>query len=213
MTYSLTRILAEVKLLDKKILDAIAGNRFADLRQTRAPNAVFSGKDGTKTANDIKAVYESVQKMVKNRATLKAALVKANAVTKLTIGGVEYTIAEAIEQKKTVESLTNLANTLRANWAAVTTKRDQLDAVTEMNVQKSLEVALGANKGTAKFDADSIKAISDPIREASKVEIIDPIGLTDEVGKLVIQIESFETEVDFALSEANAKTTVEVALL
>ena len=213
MTYSLTRILAEIKMLDKKIDDGIRQNRFVDLKQARANNALFSGKDLAKTSADISAAYESINKLIQNRALLKAALVRANATTNVVIANKTYTIAEAIEEKNTIQNLENLANTLRVQWTAVTVKRDQIDSATELNVQKALEVSLGANKGTQKFDADNVKAISDPIREASRVELIDPINLTDEVLKLTKKIEDFKTEVDFALSEANAKTTVEVDLL
>ena len=210
MNYSLTRILAELKLLDRKIIENTNTGIFVDLRQKKAPNTVVLKKSEDKATADIKADYESIQKLIANRTALKAALVKANAETTLTIAGKVYTIAEAIEEKTTIRNLEALLNNMRRQKIGVQASQTQMDDKTEASINALLTANLSSAKNTEKYTESTMKAIGDPLREENKVILIDPLGIDKEIETLSSRIDAFTTEVDFALSEINARTTVEV---
>jgi hypothetical protein len=60
--------------------------------------------------------------------------------------------------------------------------------------------------------ADKIAQLEKDYRELHEKEILDPIGIAEEIKKLEKEIKDFETEVDYVLSDSNASTFVEVDL-
>jgi|SRR6478609_4806595 len=210
--YSLTRILAELKLLDKKIMEKTATGVYLDLKQKKASNTSVLKKSEAAAVADIKSDFDSVNKFIKNRTALKAALVKANATTKVTIAGNEYTIAEAIEEKTTISNLNTLLMNLKRQKLMIQATQVQIDEKTEASINALITTQLGSAKNTEKYSAETITAISAPLRDENRVTLVDPINIDKEIETLSAKIDSFTTEVDFALSEVNARTVVEVNL-
>ncbi len=212
MTYTLTRILSMLKMLDKQISDKTRGTTFVDLKQKKANTTLFLKKPENVAASQIKADYESLNKLISNRTALKSALVKANAETRVSINGKSYSIAEAIEEKTTIANLKNLLNFLQQQKLMLVQQQTTIDEKTEATINALLTTNLSSAKNTEKYTAETIAAIATPLREENKVIVIDPIGIDKEIETLSARIDGFTSEVDFVLSEINAKTSVEVEL-
>lgn len=54
------------------------------------------------------------------------------------------------------------------------------------------------------------EAIAKPQREQKEASLIDPIKINDLIKSLEEEISLVETELDFTLSESNAKTEIEI---
>lgn len=209
---SIVRALTELKRLDARIDQAIRSGVFAGAAVGRGEKlrVVNSKKSTYDVTLEIRASFQKVSDLVSNRAKLKSAIVASNAVTKVTLGGKEMTVADAIDLKATLPSMKKLAAEVATQTnrvrAAVTQQNDRLEA--EINAQT--QALLGADK--AKQDAATLQMIDTTQRDMKEQSMIAEEFVKAQVDDLTAQIADIETELDFVLSESNALTTVEVDL-
>lgn len=202
-TISITRALAQVKALNDRI--------------TRATNTAFittltGGKHASGNANEdlsrqLSSNLQSVQALITQRAALKCAIIQSNAVSKVTINGKVMTVAEAIERKGSIQLEQVLLQQLRTQLAQAT------QAVERGNVQvnQRLDVMLqGIVTKDRKVDASEVAAISEPFLKGNQVSLLDPSDLQVQIEQLQASIDGFTLEVDYALSEVNATTKIEL---
>jgi hypothetical protein len=84
--------------------------------------------------------------------------------------------------------------------------KDQQESV-DVRLEKLLHSELGKD---VKTSPETITALTNSFRENNKVELVDPLDLSERTRELEEEIESFETNVDWVLSETNGKTLIEV---
>ena len=202
---SITEALVKLKTLGKRIESATNSIR---------PIALVTGKNsplGFKTIEEFetsaKAAFQSAQSLIKYRQTVKGAIVAANAVTNVTIGGKAITVAQAIERKNSIQYEKDLLRVLSQNYIVTLNKSVQTESDVQMRLQKLLEATFGKD---TKTKGDEVDNISKPFLEQNSPRLIDPLDLKNLIEKLEKDIDEFEGEVDFRLSEANAKTNIEV---
>ena len=201
---SLTRALAQIKCLNAKIQ-----------RATVAPFIALAvgGKPQNFTGNTqevevlLKSNLQSVQDLIEQRDKLKVAIVKSNAVTTLEVSGKKYTVAGAIEHKGSIEFMVALANQLQAQSRQAIQQVERANADVEKRLEQLTLAAAGKDR---KVDPDELAAIRDPFIKNNAATIIDPSKIQDVTAKLLEEIEEFKLNVDFALSESNAVTLIEV---
>ena len=201
---SVTQGLAELKLLDKRI------HKF---------NSVIWAAVSTKTVKvdeaELKKVaqseYQSYMALVKRRDTIKRAIVLSNAQTPITIGtGPKKwigTVAEAIEHKSSLTYKKGLLEMMKQNIAAVDAEYGRATTAVEKRLDALLSSELGKD---IKTNPETIAALTSSFMETNKVELIDPIDLKKMTKELEEDIDAFETNVDWTLSEANGKTMITV---
>ncbi|WP_278939153.1 hypothetical protein [Pseudomonas helleri] len=201
---SVTRALAQIKSLNAKIQ-----------RATVAPFIALAvgGKPQNFTGNAqevevlLRANLQSVQDLIEQRDKLKVAIVKSNAVTTLEVSGKKYTVAGAIEHKGSIEFMVALANQLQAQSRQAIQQVERANADVEKRLEQLTLAAAGKDR---KVDPDELAAIRDPFIKNNAATIIDPSKIQDVTAKLLEEIEEFKLNVDFALSESNAVTLIEV---
>jgi uncharacterized alpha-E superfamily protein len=200
-TISITQALAELKLLDKRIQKALDNVTWADVNTKSHP------VDAEKFAKNVRAEYQSFSDLVKRRDTIKRAVVKANAVTRVKIGTWEGTVAEAIEYKMSIHYKKRLLDVMRSQLLRAKDQfKDQQESV-DARLEKLLHSELGKD---VKTSPETITALTNSFRENNKVELVDPLDLSARALALEEDIEEFETNVDWVLSETNGKTLIEV---
>lgn len=206
---SVTRALASISKIEDKInkriynLDCIkiakgTGNN------CKIPGYIGSVEDFKKSVtND----YQGLQDLLAVRDELKAKIVKSNAETIVKIGHVSMTVAEAIERKRTICFKQELLNKLCAQH----TSAQLLLAKEEKSLEDKLENARAPYIQRDKApDAEQIKTVEAPIRMMNTPSVVDPLELASKIRSLEEEIEDFLSNVDFALSESNAKTEIEI---
>lgn len=200
--------LAELKMMDKRIEAA-----------TREPDWVVTNKhsntkiDGVEVKDwkeDVKSKYQKVLDLIARRDAIKRAVVNSNAVTKVTVAGVEYTVAEAIDRKNHgVEYLKDLVNRMNHCYVLAKSNADRMNGdALERRADEHVKIMLGNSdmKG-ATVEAQRVRK---EFIEAQTTDIIDPIGVLAEIEKMREEINSFLMNVDAALSVSNAVTKIVV---
>lgn len=202
------KALCELKTLDARIKKAIEGNVYAFAN--KHSNTKVSGLPIGDYCAEIKSAYKSATDLITRRDAIKRAVVLSNATTKVTVGGSEYTIAEAIEMKNhgilaRQTLLSKLRNdSIRARREADNNNGDMLEMRADEYIKN-----LYANADMKNL-SDEVKKMRADFMASQVMEIVDPIGISTEIERLETEINAFAVEVDAALSVSNALTEITV---
>lgn len=206
---SVTRALATLTKVEEKIQKRIeALNTIHIAKGTDAnrqiPGSIQSVEDFEKSAQ---ADFQGVQDLLTVRDDLKAKVVQSNAVTKVEIAGESMTVAQAIERKRTIVFKELLLGKLKSqyNHAQVRLNRDTQEFEAKLEAARAPYVQ--RDKAP---DAAQLAVVEAPVRSMGTPSIVDPLGLADRIRSLEAEIEDFKSNVDFVLSESNARTEVEI---
>lgn len=200
------KALAELKTLDDRINSEITGSIF--VKANRHNNMKIFGKSVEDFRADTTSSLRSVMALIERRNAMKRAVVLSNAVTKVEIGGVEYTVAEAIE----------INNHGMENWIDFRDfLRDQYSSVKRMVESENGEKLANACENYIQTMFGSKDKINNPdIEEARKMyidshsyDIVTGFNIEEIISVLTKKIDDFKAEIDSALSVSNALTIIE----
>lgn len=200
---SVTRALAECKALNDRIEKATRQAAFITIT---TGGKVVNGGELQTTGNTLKANLQSVQDLIARRQLVKGKIIRSNAVTNVTINGVEMSVAEAIERKGSIDKERTLLAVLTQQLSTVRTTIERNNVAMQGRIDTMLQAAVGKER---KATEEELEAISKPYTASNVTAALDPSGLEVVIAKLEADINGFLFEVDFALSEANAKTLIE----
>ena len=209
---SVTRALVELKRLDERISKAISGGQFVarTIGRDNHKKVVGSTASVTETEQKIQGSFDKVQSLIANREAMKSAIVMSNAKTMVTILGKTVSVAEAIELKSTVGFRTQYLNTMRQQ---LTSERNQVDKsaiLLDAEIETSLNTLYGAD--SKKIDAETLKSVSDVKKNQKEQALLDSGKIEDKMAAVEADILNLSSELDFVLSESNAKTVISVEL-
>lgn len=199
---SITQALAEIKLLGKRIQSALTDAEWIAVSTKTRPVDVERLK---KTAQ---ATEQSYLDLVKRRSLLKQAVVQSNATTVVKIGDWSGTVAEAIEKKISIEYQQELMRSMRSAYVRMTEEHKREQDAAQARLDKLLSSELGKDVRT---NPETIAALSATFKENNKVDLVDPLHLSERIKSLEAEIDSFTTNVDWVLSESNGRTMITVA--
>lgn len=209
-TISVTRALSEIKHIGDRINRAITNGRFiaVSIGEGNSKKVMGSGQTVTDIDGFIKSSFDSVKDLIERRKRLKSAIILSNSTTKVTIGGKEMSVAEAIELKSSIAFEKAFLHVLKSQYSEANSLHENARRELEKKIEAQLSNLTSGDKN--KLNEDSTKAVTDSIKNQFQPGLIDPISLREKIEKIEEQISTFEQEVDFALSESNAKTTISV---
>lgn len=200
-TMSITQGLAELKLLEKRLRTHLHNMRWVDV--STETNRVDKDK--------IKAVasseYQSYMDLVKRRDAIKRAIVLSNAKTPVKIDKWEGTVAEAIEHKSALSHKKELLDMMISHLQQKRTEFEEAQSKLDSRLERLLQSELGKD---VKTNPETLTTLTNTFRASNKVELVDPLDLASKIGELGEEISSFETNVDWVLSESNGKTLITV---
>lgn len=210
---TLTRALVEAKAIKVKLDRVLNGSYFVSITQGIDANkkiavSELSGKSVEEVTKEIKSTYQSAKDLIKRYNAIKRAIIQTNAATLIKVAGHEMTIAEAIERKNSISLDQRLLTTMRQNYNASVKAVETLENRLNETIDKSISQLYGSER--AKITDEQIKIVSDAKKRDFDPALLDPLKLSNEISELTSSIEDFLSEVDFALSEANAKTEIQV---
>ena len=197
---------AELKTLDDRINSEITGSVF--VRANRHNNMKIFGKTIPDFMADTESSYQSVKALINRRNAMKRAVVLSNAITKVEIGGVEYTVAEAIEMNNHgMENLVVLRNCLREQYSSV---KRMVEAENGDKLVKACENYIQATFGTKeKVNNPDIEMAQKVYMTNNTYDIVTGFDIEKVIKELTDRIDAFKAEVDSALSVSNALTVIE----
>jgi hypothetical protein len=198
---SISQALAELKLLRKRIQNAIQQSTLIVLKKKR------DLLDVGRFTVEAQASYQSYKDLLARYNTIKAAIVQSNAHTTVSIADVTYTVADAVERKKTIALEKDMLTRMQHQYEMV--QQEYTNHVTSENtrVERLIQTELGKD---SKTNVEVITQLSETFLAQNRAEIVDPLSLAKEITALNKNIEDFETKVDWVLSESNGKTTISV---
>lgn len=200
---SITRALSELKTLDARIQRLTESKWVAMAINKKVSNST----DQQDFCATVKATKQQLADLMERRNKIKCAIVQSNAVTKVTIGSTEYTVAEAIERKNTVQQEEALVHVLQNQLLKVNAEVEKHNMVANNQLNNLLGQMVSKEAAVAQ---ESIDALSASFREQNFAVLVDPLGIETLVKELQESISEFKMNVDFSLSEINAVTKITV---
>lgn len=203
MEYSITRALSELKVLEKKFYGGIDDLHLVAVKHgliLRRPYSSIKQEDFEKKA---KAGDQSIRAIEERIALIKKKIADVNSKTKVRIGSREMTIQEALIEKSTIIPLKEAR--LARYKKHLADARNQFDAAgmeNEEKIQRNIQ---------DRKDVITEKQAREEIESTRKVEMVDPLNLAAKIKELEDEITDFKGNVDFALSEKNSTTFIEIA--
>lgn len=203
---SIHRGLAELKLLDSRINRAIAEGIYCT--HNKRSNQKIQGMEIQDFKDKvIKSSFDKVEELIKRRQNIKSAIVKSNAMTDVEIAGNIMSVAEAIERKNSIEYDRDFLNKLKQQYSTALLNIERNNSTLTERADAQIN-ALYQNKDNV--DPSKIQSLKNDFIEENTFDLIDPISIKAKIDKLEKEIEEFEVEVDFKLSESNSLTMIEV---
>lgn len=200
-SWTITQALSELKTLDKRINRLIGEITY-----------VSYGTSNNQRKDDPvhKAVskFQQLRDLQKLRDNVKSAIVLSNANTHVQIGTQTYTVAEAIERKSSIAMNKHLLETMKRQRQSVSAQVDAENKQAAARLQRLLESQFG--KDNTKTDSSTLKQTEDVFWVNNRTNKIDPLNLDTQIERLQDEIDTFENNVDYALSESNSITRINV---
>lgn len=203
---TITRALVELGLLDKKIDSKIESVTFVAGKK-RSENKVNRNTTCEEFKANATSGLQSIKDLIERRKVIKSLIVESNATTKVKIGEKEYTVADAIERKGSIQYEEYLLQTLKNQYRQVNADVNKRNEAVDEKLDELLKVMAG--KDSKNIDKES-NDLAKNYRETNEYEVVDPIQIEKEIEQLENDIMEFKGEVDFVLSESNAISKIVV---
>lgn len=205
MKITITEALSQLKVLDSRINKEIQSqNPIAVCQVGKLPTG-FSSID--EFNSNAKSKSKSVLDLIKLRNSIKSEIVKSNALTEVTISGIVYTVAGAIERKNSI----NYEKELLIQYTSLYNKTLSNQETLTNTAQTKLDSLITATFGKdSKVDPENIKSISDQFWKQNEIKLCDPLKLLDVINTMSNNIEEFISNVDVQLTISNSTQFIEV---
>lgn len=207
-TMTVHKALCELKTLEGRIADKMTNEAFVFVN--KHANTKIKGVPLESVMKSAKDTFQSLTDLIKRRDAIKRAVVLSNASTKVTIGGKEYTVAEAIEFKNNgIPIRQRLMQTLQSELKGAQNDVERSNKDIDDRADKYVHGMFGGAVDLKNMTKE-IAEMRDKYIEAQTCEIIDCIDAEKVVRDLRDETDAFSVDVDSALSVSNAITTIEV---
>lgn len=203
------KALCELKVIGDRITKGL--NKMPFVVTNEHANAKIQGIPISEYTEQMQSAFQSVEDLIARRDAIKREVVKSNATTMVSIGGKEYTVAEAIEMKNHgMEYIKLLMGKMaseldRAKRTAEIANGQNLENRADGYIRNMYSTTDMKNL-TAEASAEREKFI-----KQHTTELVDPLKVSEKIAKLEKQYYEFTTEVDAALSVSNSITEIEVS--
>lgn len=200
------RALAELKVLDKRIVDQIAQATFCFAN--KHSNSKVGGVEIGVVMENMKDNFKSIKALINRRNAMKKAVAQSNAVTEVEIAGEKYRVAEAIEMKNHgMKNYKVLLDAINRNRACAQSDIDRYNGVSLE--KKADDYVIGLYGSKEKANGAEAEATRKAYVDANTYDFVDPLNIVEVQTSLETMIANFEAEVDAALSVSNAITEIE----
>ena len=200
---TITQGLAELKLLDARINKATHQDAWCFVETNAKATDEYKAQRG----DELKARWESLMALIKERGAIKSAIVASNAVTKVEIGSLTMTVAEAIDYKMAIAYERAICAKLYIDLSTATERADAMNARVQSRIDATMQNL--ASSGAQNI-AEAQKAIFENYMEKNGCQVVDPLNAKQRADELKARMDEFEKNVDIALSVSNATTIITI---
>jgi hypothetical protein len=207
MKISLTRVLIELKMLEKKIGQDYKKDFLGvfQAKDNRILDTSFNKEEFEKFA---KSNYQSLDDKIKRYEKLKFALIKANSENTIKIKDQEKSIAGWIAYKEKILPIkTSLLENLKFKMNKMINAIEENKSYIELRIEDMLNKNLGKDR---KADPQAYDTIAKPFIDQNIYKLADPANIKQKIEELTNEIDGLLIEINTSLSEANSKIEVEI---
>jgi len=198
--------LSELKMLEKRINKSIDGATFC--AANKKSNTKIGGVSIEEFKAKSKADLESCKDLICRYTAIKRAITMSNAITKVIVADVEYTVAEAIAMHNHgMFFKRELLNNISAEYISCKNGCDYNNQHLEDKVIKDVNNFFASD--TSENREEKIQKMIKERIEDGTYSIISGFDYIAEINALSKEIDEFESKVDAALSVSNATTVIE----
>jgi hypothetical protein len=197
---SISHALVELKLLKSRIKKSINIEYITVKTKIKTIDVAEFTKDAA-------AGLQSYRDLLNRYNIIRSKIVISNSTTRVNIGGYEYTVAEAVERKRSIEMENDMLNVLRAQYKKASTELETHQKSLQERLDKLLLQELGKD---SKTNVEVVDALTESFMKTNRAEVIDPLNLHAVINAMDKSIQTFESNVDWVLSESNGRTLIVV---
>lgn len=203
---SVHKALAELKIIDSRIYNAMRERSF--VVANKHSNAKINGIGVSEFCKQMESAYQKTTDLIKRRNAMKRAVVLSNAQTTVSVGGKDYTVAEAIDMKNHgMELLAELKSKMARDYETAQRTADAENRSLDTRADEHVKNLYSGSD--IKNPSEEMKKTRAEFMASQVVELVDPLKIKEEIEKISEEIDSFMVEVDAALSVSNAVTQIE----
>lgn len=207
---TVTRALSELGTIGDRIEKAIAGGKFIAVVKgdTNKPlDLAYPTLQDLNTA--MQSSFDTVESLIKRQTVLKTAVLLSNAQTKVIISNKEMTVAEAIQMKTVAEHQKHFLLTLKSQLTLAARLASDTNKDLEDRIERALAGIYAAGKEAP--SEEQRNNVAKPLKKEHEARIVSgKQDLSSYIRKLESDLSDFLSECDYALSEINCKTIIDV---
>lgn len=209
-TMSITRALTRVKTIEKQLSRLVESQFVVTLVKREVDNATDVFQDNV---NMTKSNFDQFNDLFAELNRIKAAVRKSNEVTKVTIGGEELSVADALVYKNTIVYRNNFLDRItRENRNAESrVEQSKITADNKFAAVRENFIKNAQGQDVNENYVNTVLIEEDRRLKAALVEVkVTGIKNVNEyIEAERKRIDTFIEEVDYVLSESNATTMIE----
>lgn len=207
-TMTIHRGLAEIKVLENRILKAISEAKFCAAAKQSMKK--LNGVPIEDYKKDAQSSLDSINDLIARHDAIKRAISESNAKTTVTINGVVYTVAEAIYMNQHgIDFKQRLLNMLDYQYSNSIANIETANArLSDRADDYTKSLASASEKSN--MDPEAIRDARDSYIERETMILIDGIDIKKIRDEIASKISKFKAEVDAVLSASNATTEITI---
>lgn len=200
--------LCEIKTLTDRIESKIEEASF--ITAIKSSDGKVKGTKANDWKKNEKALLDSIRTLINRKKAIKRAINQSNAQTKITVAGVEYTVAEAIYMKNEgIAEEQELVQKLKDNYKAAVDLMTRKNEEADRRAEEFAKSASG-NKDKDQSNSAEIEKVRRSFYDSQVYEIVDAVNTLETIKQLEEEIDAFISEIDSALSVSNATTLIQI---
>lgn len=207
-TLSVYEALIEISRLNDKIEKFNSSSTMPLFLACATESAKYiEGMEKEKYINLLKSNYDSCRHLISNLSEYKAKVALSNALTTITVGGKEYTIAEAIQRKQNIDTEIRFLRMIETQLKDVNTKITAKNNSVKAGLTEYLEKVKSETATPEEIDK-----LTNIYNEKNLFILVDPYGITGTIDEKRQELETFLSDVDTKITASNCSTMITVVL-
>lgn len=207
-TLSVYEALIEISRLNDKIEKFNSSSTMPLFLACATESAKYiEGMEKEKYINLLKSNYDSCRHLISNLSEYKAKVALSNALTTITVGGKEYTIAEAIQRKQNIDTEIRFLRMIETQLKDVNTKITAKNNSVKAGLTEYLEKVKSETATPEEIDK-----LTNIYNEKNLFILVDPYGITETIDEKRQELETFLSDVDTKITASNCSTMITVIL-
>lgn len=166
----------------------------------------LGGVDIEEYKSGLQSNFDKYDSLISNIEAYSAAIAQSNAVTKVTIAGKEYTVAEAIKKKELSTARSKFLTLIKKQVSFASYAVINKNAEIEKNWLDTLKTI--SKDGTLELAEEFIEKQKQDFYDKNTYELVDPMNLMSKIDSLINEHDMFLNEVDTVLTTSNVQTVI-----